>query len=361
MDVVAPSLSEAVVDLEAVAHNTRLLRLAADDADLMAVVTADGFGHGATEIARTVLDHGATWLGVATVDEALALRSAGIVAPMLLWLYPPHETFAAAVAAQVDISASSVAALEAIAAAALRLDVVADVHLRADTGMPNGGADPSEWELLCAKARRLEVVGAIRVVGLWSDLADVTDPRSAVLAAQLEAFAVFRATALRAGIMPPFVHLASSAALLRLPSTRFDLVRAGSAVYGIEPVPGRVSGLRPALSVTAKVLLTKPLPDTTLAHVSLGFADGVPRVTDGRASFLVHGVRVPVVGRIGMDRLMLDVGDLPVRPGDGAVMFGPGDRGEPTVGEWAEWSGRSPHEILTGIGPRVRRRYRPAV
>jgi alanine racemase len=347
------TLAEAVVDLAAIAHNTRVLLRAAGRAELMAMVKAEGFGHGAAPVARTALANGATWLGVAAPSEALALRAAGIDAPMLLWLYPPDQDFAPLLAAGIDVSAGSVDALETVAAAARHLGRPASVHLKADTGMARGGAMPADWLGLLETARRLEEAGAVRITGLWSHLATAEDAADAGLQEQIRQFAGFRRAARQAGVLAPLVHLANSAATLHLPETRHDLVRTGIALYGVEPVPGRVFGLAPAMSVRARVLSV----NGSLARIPLGFADGIPSRAAGRASLQLHGVRVPIAGRVAMDEVLVDVGDLPVRPGDTAVMFGPGTAGEPTAAEWAGWAGTNPHEILTGIGPRVARRY----
>ena len=370
-------MAEAVVDLEAIAHNTRLLIGAAGGAELMAVVKANGFGHGATTVARTMLSHGASWLGVTSPAEASALRADGVDAPMLLWLYPPDQAFDELLTQRVDISVASATALQSVADAAGRVGVVANVHLKVDTGMSRGGAGPEQWPDLLAWSRKFEAAGLVLIRGVWSHLAnaDTEDLGDVNLAEQLRRFDVARRSAFDAGILPPFVHLANSAALLQLPRSRFDLVRPGIALYGVEPVPGKVFGLRPAMTVTARVLLVKRVPagtgvsygpdhvtdrETTLAQIPLGFADGLPRQAAGRASLLVHGVRCPIVGRITMDQVVVDVGDLPVRVGDPAVMFGPGTQGEPTAAEWAQWADTNPHDILTGIGSRLPRRYTPA-
>jgi len=366
------NMAEAVVDLDAVAHNTALLAAAAAGASVMAVVKADGFGHGAAAVARTALRHGASWLGVTSRAEALALRGTGIDAPMLLWMYPPTETFDELLRARIDISVGAVAALEAVAEAANRTGLVADVHLKFDTGLSRGGAPADEWSQLVIWARKFELAGALRIRGVWSHLANAEDPADPGLHRQLLTFDTARRTASAAGIEAPITHLGNSAAILQLPQARFDLVRAGIALYGIEPVPGKTFGLRPAMTVRAQILLTKRVaagtgvsygPDfvtdreTTLALVPLGFADGVPRQAAGRAHVAIHGVRCPVVGRIAMDQIVVDVGDLRTRPGDVAVMFGPGTNGEPTAAEWAQWAGTNPHDILTGIGARLPRLY----
>jgi alanine racemase len=212
---------------------------------------------------------------------------------------------------------------------------------------------PADWPKLLDTARRLEDEGSVRITGLWSHLATAEDAADPGLREQIRTFAGFRREARAAGVLAPLNHLANSAAALHLPEARHDLVRIGIALYGIEPVPGRTFGLLPAMTVRARVLTVSG----SLAHIALGFADGLPRRSAGRASLMLHGVRVPIVGRIAMDGVVVDAGDLPVRPGDIAVMFGPGTAGEPTAADWAHWADTNPHEILTGIGPHVVRRY----
>jgi alanine racemase len=368
-------MTEAVVDLEAVAHNTRLLDAAAGDAGVMAVVKANGFGHGALQVSRAALDHGATWLGVTSPAEALELRAGGLDAPIVLWIYPPNETFDELLRARVDVSVGAVTALEAVAESANRTGTFARVHLKADTGLSRGGALGDEWSQLVAWAAKFELAGLMRIRGVWSHLQNAEHPGDPGLERQLRAFDEAREVVAAARIEPAVVHLANSAAALQVPSARFDLVRAGIALYGIEPVPDRTFGLRPVMTVRAQVMLTKRVPagtgvsygpdhvtdrETTLALVPLGFADGAQRQASGRASVAIHGVRCPVVGRIAMDQMVVDVGDLHVRPGDIAVMLGPGTDGEPTALDWARWAGTNAHDILTGIGARVPRTYRPA-
>ncbi|GAA2874977.1 alanine racemase [Actinoplanes cyaneus] len=364
-------MTRAVIDLNAIEHNTALLLRAAAGAGVMAVVKANGFGHGSVEVARAALAGGASWLGVTSWAEARELRAAGIRAPILMWLYGPDDV---PPDADVDLSVSSTLALEAVARAARRRGRPAVVHLKADTGLSRGGATAAEWPHLLTVAGKLQAEGSITVRGVWSHLATAEDPADPGLARQLIAFGHARAQAAAAGFDRPLVHLANSAAALQVPQARFDLVRAGIALYGVEPVPGRTFGLRPAMTWESTVILTKRVGpgagvsyghdhvvgrETTLALVPVGYADGVPRRVAGRAEVAVHGRRCPIVGRIAMDQVVVDAGDLPVRAGDRVVLFGPGTGGEPTVAEWARWAETIPHEILTGIGPRVRRVTRP--
>ncbi len=367
----AALVAEACVDLAAVADNVRLVA-AHTDAGVMAVVKANGFGHGSVRIARTALANGAGWLGVTSCAEALELRDAGLTAPILCWLTAPGQDFRAAITADVDIAVSSVPHLRSVAEDAGRLGVPAAVQLKADTGMSRNGARPDDWRELVAVARDGERRGTVLVRGIWSHLSHADRQAHPVVAQQVRLFEEMVEQACDAGLDPELLHLANSAAALGHPGTHYDLVRAGVAVYGVEPMADRTFGLRPAMTLRARLVNTKQAPSGTgvsyghryttsgagtLALVPLGFADGVPRAASDRAEVWIDGGRYPVAGLIGMDQFVVDVGGGRVGIGDEVVLFGPGDRGEPTVLDWARWAGTNPHEILTRIGDRVPRRY----
>jgi alanine racemase len=370
--------SQARVDLAALRDNVVALREhASGGAGVMVVVKADGYGHGLVPAARAAVDGGAAWLGVAFLEEALALRAAGVDAPLLAWLTTPGEDLAPALLAGVDVGVYSTGQLEAAVAAARRTGTTARLHLKADTGLNRGGAVPSDWPALCQDAARAEAEGSVRVVGLFSHFAfadggadhPVNGRQAAVFAQALE-------VAGRAGLRPDVRHLANSAATLTAPATHYDLVRPGIAAYGLSPVPDQGSaqdfGLRPAMTLTSTVALVKRVPpgegvsylhryvterDTTLALVPLGYADGVPRSATDLGPVLLGGRRRRIAGTVCMDQFVLDVGDDRVDPGEEVVVFGPGDAGEPTAQEWAELLGTISYEIVTRIGARVPRTY----
>jgi alanine racemase len=367
------SLAEAVVDLDAIRHNVAIIA-AGTQAAVMAVVKADGFGHGLVPVARAALDAGATWLGVTSAAEALALRAAGLDAPTLTWLHRPDEDFTPLIEANVDVSAASVAHLQGIASSAARLrnSAVAAVHLKVDTGMSRNGAAPDEWPAVVAAAYDFERAGLLRVRGIWTHLATADTPERPEAVAQLAAYEDALKVAEAAGLTPEVRHVANSAAALAIPEAHHDLVRVGIACYGVEPVAGHTYGLRPAMTLRAHAILVKRVPagtgvsygleyaterETTLVLVPLGYADGVPRHASATASVWIRGRRHRIAGRVSMDQFVVDVGDTPVEIGDEVVLFGPGDRGEPTVHDWAAWADTNPHEILTRVGPRVPRRY----
>jgi len=338
------------------------------------VVKADAFGHGVLPVARTALAHGATWLGVTSVAEAMRIRAAGIDAPMLAWLYGFDEDFAPAIAADVELSVSSLPHLRGVAASAARANATARVHLKVDTGLTRNGVAFDEWPELVRAARDCERDGTIAVRGIWSHLAAADDPGNPSVDAQIAQFEAAHELARAAGLDPELRHLANSAGIVDVPGTHFDLVRAGIALYGVEPIEGISSGLRRAMTLRARAVNVKRVPkgtgvsymhdyttdrETTVVLVPLGYADGVPRKASNRGEVLVAGQRCPIAGRVAMDQFVVDAGDLPVQLGDELVLFGSGAGGEPTVEEWAGWAETNPHEILTGIGARVPRHYLP--
>ncbi|MFI5839490.1 alanine racemase [Catenuloplanes sp. NPDC051500] len=346
--------AEAIVDLDAIAHNTRVLTRAMGNAALMAVVKADGFGHGAVATARAAVGAGARWIGVTSAFEALEQRAAGLDVPILAWMCGPQDDLTALAEARITLSVATLSHLDAIAGEAERRGVALDVHIKADTGLSRGGAVRNTWPELFGWARKYESAGQIRVTGLWSHLAIAEEPDHPSLAAQRSAFTEAVELARAAGLTPVMLHLANSAGILQLPDTRLDLGRAGIALYGVPPAPGSDFGLRPAMTVRAGVVQA----GDGRAVLPLGFGYGVPRRLGGVAEVLIHGVRRPIVGAVAMDHLIVDTGELPVTEGDEAVLFGPGDRGEPTVVEQAGLAGTNPHELLTGIGARLPRRHR---
>lgn len=372
----APLRAEARIDLDAIKGNVEALRGRASGAEVMAVVKADGYGHGLVESARASVAGGAAWLGVATIDEALALRAAGLDTPMLAWLHAPGEPWAAAIAADVDLSANAIWAVEQIADAVKHAGRTARVHLKVDSGLGRAGAQPHDWPDLVDAALKAEADGHVKVVGVWSHFAYADAPGHPTIARQIAVFKEAVDLAERRGVRPEVRHLANSAGTLTLPDAHFDAVRPGIAVYGLTPVPqeGPPSryALTPAMTLAARVILAKRVPaghgvsygheytterETTLALVPLGYADGVPRAATNRGPVLLGGRRRTVAGRVCMDQFVLDVADDPVAAGDEVVIFGPGDHGEPTAQEWAQLLGTISYEIVTGIGSRVPRVY----
>jgi alanine racemase len=374
--------AEIVVDVGAIGRNVRRLsELVSTDLpagvgapSIMVVVKADGYGHGMVESARAARAAGAGWLGVATADEALALRAAGDEGPVLSFLAVPDEDLAPAVAADVDVTASSVAQLDEVRAAAGRAGRTARVQLEVDTGLSRGGATRDGWVPLFEAASKAEVAGEVAVVGIWSHLACSDEPGHPANDAQEQTFREAIALAAAAGLTPEVRHLANSAGALLRPSARFDLVRLGIASYGLTPAPEVVSsaelGLEPAMTVRGRVALAKDLDAGAgvsyghtfvadrpmhVALVPMGYGDGVPRHASSTAAVEIGGERCSVLGRICMDQFVVDAPHA--HAGDEVVLFGPGHRGEPTAQDWADWCGTISYEIVTRMGGRQVRRW----
>jgi alanine racemase len=360
------ALATRIVDHAALTRNIHRLK-PRSGAMLMAVVKADAFGHGCVEVAWTALAAGAGWLGVATVEEALTLRRAGITAPILFWLTDPWVDLAAAIAAEVTISCANIETLQAVAGLGNAM-----VHLELDTGMARGGSSPAEWAALCGAAAAAEKRGALTVSGLWSHLALATNPAAAAVEAQVVAFEEGVALARDAGLAPSILHLANSAGALEHAPSWLDMVRCGASIYGIETVAGRTHGLEPAIRVVSRVSQLRHVPAgtgvsynhayvtaeaTTLALVPVGYGDGIPRELSKGGEVVIGGQRHPIVGAISMDQLIVHVGDAPVALGDEVVLLGLPSAGEPDAAEWARITSTISHEILTGLGGRMARTH----
>ncbi len=370
--VVLPA--EAVIDLDAITANAALLRQTAAT-ELMAVVKADGYGHGAAQVARAALAGGASVLGVATLDEAVALRARGIDAPVAAWLWPPGQDVRPAVSAGVQVGVSSLAHLDAVTAASSTAPGGSvPIHLKVDTGLGRNGVTMPELGPLLAAIARAQQAGAVEVVGIMSHLACADIPDDPSVPEQTDRFREAVAAAAAAGIRPRWRHLANTAAALDHPNARFDLVRCGIGLYGLCPAR-RDPGLRPAMTLRATVTLTKRVPagqgvgygltyrtaaEATLALVPLGYGDGLPWRAANVGEALIGGRRRRIAGRIAMDQVVIDCGDDPVQAGDEVLIFGSGGRGEPTATDWARYCGTIDYEIVTRIGSRVPRRYRLA-
>jgi alanine racemase len=368
--------ARAVVDLDAIAANVALLAARAPGAEVMAVVKADGYGHSLVPSARAALAGGATWLGVAQVEEALALREAGVQARVLAWLAAPGATESQqrAVAADVDLSVSDQRGLDEVVAAARDAGRSARIHLKVDTGLARAGATPEDWPGLVACAAEAQLAGDVLVSGVWSHLAYADVPHHPTIAVQLDVFRAALDVASAHGLDPEVRHLANSAATLALPETHFDLVRPGIAVYGISPGAdvGTAAelGLRPAMRLEVGLQQVKDVPagtgvsyghefvttaPTRLGLIPLGYADGIPRAAGGRGPVLAAGAVRTVAGRVCMDQFVIDLDGADARPGDRAVLFGDPELGEPGVEDWADAADTIAYEIVTRIGPRVPR------
>jgi alanine racemase len=346
----------------------------------MAVVKGNGYGHGLIDVARAALAAGADWLGTAQLTEALALRRAGITAPVLSWLYlaaASSETIREAVSHDVDMSLGSIAQLDVVAGIARSLGQPAAVHLELDSGLSRGGARAEDWPDLVAAARQAELAGNLTVRGIWTHLAWADVPAHPGNAAAVDAFEAAVGQAREAGLDPELRHVSSSANILDRPEFAFDMVRAGLAIYGLAPadhLDPADHGLRPALTVTAPVVLVKKVPAGTgvsyehqaityeprfLGLIPLGYADGIPKGISGRSIVQLGGRRVPVIGKVCMDQFMVDLGPEPagVSVGDIAVLFGDPRSGAASADEWGAAIGSHGDEIINRIAPRLPRTY----
>ena len=341
-------------------------------AQLCAVVKAGGYGHGAVPVARAALDAGAAWLAVALVDEGVELRAEGIDAPVLVLSEPRPAEMPRLVEHDLTATVYSPVGVAALADAARTAGTIAGVHLKVNTGMNRVGAQPDD---VLSLARAVAADPALRLDALWTHCAVADEPENPFTAEQLRRFRAVVADLDAAGVRPPMLHAANSAAGLVAPDSRLDLVRAGIAVYGIDPAPALagVVELRPALSLHAHVTHVKRVGagervsyglrheferDTTVATVPLGYADGVPRrLSAVGGEVLIGGRRCPIVGVVTMDQLMVDCGDDPVAVGDEVVLIGMQGDEAITANDWGRRLDTIGYEVVCGIGARVPRVY----
>jgi alanine racemase len=370
--------AEAVVDLDAIAHNVRLLCEQAGSAQVMAVVKADGYGHGATHVGRAAVAAGAAELGVATIDEALALRRDGIRSPVLAWLHTPGTDFGPALQADVEVAVSSVRQLAELLDAVERTSHTATVTVKVDTGLNRNGVSTVEYPQVLTLLRRAKADGAVRLRGIMSHLVHGDDPDNPFNDLQAQRLTGMVAHARDKGVHFEIAHLCNSPAAMTRPDLAFDMVRTGIAVYGQTPIPERGDmGLRPAMTLKCPVALIRSVQagdgvsyghtwiaerDTTLALLPIGYADGVFRTLSGRIDVLINGRLRRSVGRICMDQFVVDLGpgEIDVAEGDDAILFGPGTQGEHTAQDWADLLGTINYEVVTSPRGRVTRTYRGA-
>jgi alanine racemase len=363
----------AEIDLTAIAANVALLQ-ERSGVPVMAVVKADAYGHGLVPVARAAISAGAPWLGVALLEEALALRAAKISARVLAWLLPPGSDYTSAVEHGIDLAVPSLAIYEEILWAGANAKSVPRIHIEVDTGMTRGGF-LEEWEPFLQRV--CETKDQIEVVGFFSHFARADEPRALQNSAQVRRFIEMSDDLNRIGIEPEIHHLSNSAATLFDASAHFDLVRSGIAMYGLSPDVKNLGtseklGLRPAMTLKAKIHLVKDVPantpvgygamvstarDTKLAVIAIGYADGIPRIAQNAGVF-ANGRRAPIIGRVSMDQFVVDLGnDSSAKAGDSVIVFGPGKDGEYTADDWGDASLSVNYEIVTRIGPRVPRIY----
>jgi alanine racemase len=378
--------AEAIINLAAISKNIQHL-MAKADRPALAVVKANAYGHGLVAVARTALKSGASWLGVALLEEALTLRAARINAPILAWLTPITDDFVTAIRNDIDLAIPSITHLEFVTAAAVTAQKTARIHLEVDTGMSRGGA-LYEWDELVIAAQKAEANGTVKVIGVWSHFARADEPGHEFNDLQRNNFLTAIEVAKQAGLNPEIRHLSNSAATLNDADSHFDLIRLGIAMYGLSPDVKNLGGskelgLIPALSLRARLHLVKDVPagskvgyggiaqtdkDTKLGIVAMGYADGVPRNANSSAGVLVGNKMSPIIGRVSMDQFVVDLGkESQARAGDWAYLIGNIIGSEKadsytsdtcyTADSWAGACGTINYEIVTRIGPRVKRIY----
>ncbi len=363
--------TKATINLSAIAHNVGVFRERLHPgAAMMAVVKANGYGHGAIPTARAAIGAGANWLGVAVAEEGRELRRAGIAVPVLVLGSSNPQQMELAIEEDLDVTISDLSAWQSAVDCGERLGKKPRVHLKVDTGMGRLGVASAsvvtEW------APRLSD-GRVVWQGLMSHLADSDGPEDETTRAQLSQFLdVIESLRASEYTLPPILHLANSAAALRYPGTHFGMVRIGIGLYGAVQYPGSPP-LEPALSWETSVTLVKRVAqgtrigyggtfaapsDCTIATLAIGYADGFRRSLSNRAEVLIHGHRCPVAGRVSMDQTTVMVPDgVAVQAGDRAILIGEDGGSAITVHEVAVWADTIAYEILTGISDRVARRY----
>ncbi|QRV01803.1 alanine racemase [Arcanobacterium phocisimile] len=341
------------------------------DAQLMAIVKANGYGHGVELIAQWAWEAGIDWLGLAQIDEALALRQTHTHGHILAWIYAPGANFQRAIEQNIDLSVGAQWAIEEISAAARASGRPARIHIKVDTGMTRGGFDVAELPGVFEQVKKLAEAGIVEIVGLWSHLSCADDPVSdAVTDQQVERFEQARACAQQAGVTIPLCHLAASAGILWHPKTHYDMVRPGIVLYGLSPNPARATGtdlgLEATMTLEADIILTREVPagvgvsyghtfvtdrPTRLAVVPVGYADGISRHASNNLSVNANGHQAPIRGVVCMDQFVAEAPDA--QAGDTVVLFGPADRGFLTADDWAQKTDTINYEIFCNLGPRI--------
>lgn len=370
------SRAVAEVDLQAIKNNLTLIK-SKTSAQVLAVVKADGYGHGLIPVSKSAIEAGADWLGTALLEEAIALRKNGIKVPIIAWLTPCGEDFKEAINLDIDLSISSLEVLTEIVTAGEQLKKLPRVHIEIDTGMSRGGIG-DDWKVFALKCSRLIKENKIDIVGIWSHFARADEPLEKMSQEQLLVFSNMVSEFKSLGIEPKFLHIANSAAALTLKDSHKSIIRWGIGLYGLSPDINNLGDskslkLQPAMKLKAKLNLVKTVKagstvgygasaivthDTKLGVVAIGYADGIPRNANSSAGVWVAGKRAPLIGRVSMDQFVVDLGATSLaKTGDEVIVFGNGNQNEYTVDEWAKACGTINYEIVTRIGPRVPRIY----
>jgi alanine racemase len=370
------SRASAEINLSAITQNFKSIK-SRTTADVLAVVKADAYGHGLIPVSRALEEAGADWFGTALLEEAINLRKAGILKPIISWLTPLGEDFKSAIDLDIDLGIPSIDLLDEVIKAASLTGKTARIHLEIDTGMSRGGV-LSEWDELIKSVLVGVNLKQLKVIGIWSHFARADEPDELMNQEQLSLFEEKVNQAKAAGIDAQFIHIANSAALFTNKIAHKNIIRSGIALFGLSPDIKTIGdssslGLKPAMKLKAKLNLVKEVKagssvgyggtaliksDTKLGVVALGYADGIPRSTNNLAGVFVDKKRAPIIGRVSMDQFVVDLGiTSTAKTGDEVIVFGDGSSGEYTVDEWAKAANTINYEIITRIGPRVPRIY----
>ena len=370
------SRASAEINLSAITQNFKSIK-SRTTADVLAVVKADAYGHGLIPVSKALEDAGVDWFGTALLEEAINLRKAGILKPIISWLTPLGEDFKSAIDLDIDLGIPSIDLLNEVIKAASLTGKAARIHLEIDTGMSRGGV-LSEWDQLIKSVLVGVNLKQLKVIGIWSHFARADEPGELMNQEQLSLFEEKVNQAKAAGIDAQFIHIANSAALFTNKSSHKNIIRSGIALFGLSPDIKTIGdssslGLKPAMKLKAKLNLVKDVKagasvgyggtvviksDTKLGVVALGYADGIPRNTNNLAGVFVDKKRAPIIGRVSMDQFVVDLGiTSTAKTGDEVIVFGDGSSGEYTVDEWAKAANTINYEIITRIGPRVPRIY----
>ncbi len=370
------SRASAEISLLAIADNLKLIKCKTN-AQVLAVVKADAYGHGLIQVGKAAESVGADWLGTALLEEGITLRNSGIKIPIISWLTPLGEDFKAAINLDIDLSISSIELLTEVISAGKSVKKIPRIHVEVDTGMSRGGVG-DDWQLFLNELSKAVAAKEINIVGIWSHFARADEPDEVMNKEQLAVFEDRIKSASAAGIKAEFIHISNSAASLTNKSAHKNIIRWGIGLYGLSPDLNNLGNskalnLKPAMRLKAKLHLVKVVKagvsvgyggtaitksDTKLGVVTLGYADGIPRNANNLAGVFVAGKRAPIIGRVSMDQFVVDLGiNSLAKTGDEVIVFGDGLGGEYTVDEWAKASGTINYEIVTRIGSRVPRIY----
>ena len=367
---------EAEISLDAIHHNLDVMDARTNGSSpICAVIKADGYGHGAVPIAREIEGRGDIWgFAVATAEEGIELRLAGITKPVMLLGYAFPESFESLIRLDIRLCVFDFETAQAVSDIAVKMNAAAKIHIALDTGMGRIGFEPTRDS--AEVIRRIAELEGIVIEGIFSHFARCDEPSLDPARRQLKRYESFELLLEEAGVMIDIHHLSNSAGIMRFAPAHKDLVRAGITLYGLMPSPEVADEMReliPAMRLISHVSYVKTLPkgreisyggtavtkrDTVVATIPVGYADGYPRQLSNRGCVLIGGKRAPILGRICMDQFMADVTDIPgVKRGDEVVLMGNAGSERITAEEIGEISGRFNYELVCNVTKRVPRTY----